>query len=214
MTGEVQRIFAFDMDGTLLPGTTGLLELSKVLGTTELLADLERQYGAGSLNTVDFTRRISAAWGVIAEEVSRQAFESAAKLEGIAEVLEEIRRNGAISCVVTMSQDVFANHFLGLGFDYVYATSYPPHNNNDFSRVLSPDDKIAFLKNLATESRLDFRDTVAFGDSISDVPLFSEIKNSVAVNGDHHVAAKAAFSYRGDSILEAFEQSKPIWSMS
>lgn len=209
----MSRLFSFDMDGTLLPTTTGLLELAKQLGTERELQVLESQFRAGTLNTVAFTKEISRLWGPISDVDAEAAFRNAPKIDGISEVVELIREAGAVSCVVTVSQDIFANNFKDLGFNHVFATPYPPHNDNDFTQVLEPEDKVKLLKELAYSHEFDFSSTVAFGDSISDVPLFSELGVSVAINGDHHVSACASYSYRGVNIKEAFLKSKHLWEM-
>lgn len=212
MKQDGKRLFAFDMDGTLLPKTTGLLELAKTLGTLKELQRLEAKFSEGKLDTVGFTKEISALWGPISDDTAQAAFEGAPKLEGVSEVISHIREIGGVSCVVTMSQDVFANRFMDFGFDHVIATPYPPHHGNDFSRVLRPVDKISVLQKLSSERGLQFNRTVAFGDSLSDVELFSHLTHSIAVNGDQHVSEYAAFSYDGNSILEAFQDSKFLWS--
>jgi len=207
-----ERLFAFDMDGTLLPKTTGLLELAEALGTQDELRELEARFSEGKLDTVSFTREVSALWGPISSQTAQIAFEKAPKLEGITEMLCEIREVGGVSCIITMSQDIFANHFKDFGFDHVISTPYPPHNDNNFSKVLKPSDKPVVLRKLASKYAFDFAETVAFGDSLSDVELFSHLRHSIAVNADQYLIKHAAFSYTGRSILEAFQNSKILWS--
>jgi len=46
--------------------------------------------------------------------------------------------------------------------------------------------------------------SVAFGDSVSNLFLFEKVGFSVAVNGTAAVRSKANFSYFGTDLLEAF----------
>jgi phosphoserine phosphatase len=45
---------------------------------------------------------------------------------------------------------------------------------------------------------------VAYGDSLSDAPLFAHLTATVAVNADHHLEDLAAVGYRGGSLWEAY----------
>ncbi|MCP1201082.1 HAD family phosphatase [Notoacmeibacter sp. MSK16QG-6] len=208
----MSRLFAFDMDGTLLPGTSGLLELAKELGTVDRLNVLETRYVAGDLDTVDFTREISRLWGPITPTIAEAAFAKAPKIDGIEEVVAQVRSAGGISCVVTMSQDIFANEFLKWGFDHVFSTTYPPNHGYNYDKILTPEHKIHLLQDVADEHGFDFVETVAFGDSRSDVPLFQKVKYPISINGDEYVEAHAVMAYNGNSLLDAFIQSERLWS--
>jgi phosphoserine phosphatase len=45
------KLIFFDLDGTLLPGTTASLEIARATGTTAQLLDLERAFSAGQCTT-------------------------------------------------------------------------------------------------------------------------------------------------------------------
>ncbi|MEV0679179.1 hypothetical protein AB0I60_21925 [Actinosynnema sp. NPDC050436] len=68
--------------------------------------------------------------------------------------------------------------------------------------MLTPDSKPAIARELCARHGLDFRDTVAFGDSGSDVPLFRELTHTV--NGIPSIAGLSAVEYRGNSLLAAY----------
>lgn len=203
MTENLKRLYIFDMDGTLLPTSTGLVELAKVLQTETELQELEGLYRIGKLDTVHFTKEISKLWGSVDSAVAKRAFDQAEKIRGILAATDFIRRSGSKSCVLTMSQDIFANHFLAFGFDYVFATPYPPHNNFNFSDVLTPVDKVRLVEELCTALDLELGESIAFGDSISDVELFQNVKYSVSINGDAYISDLAYASYVGKDICEA-----------
>jgi len=60
------RAHVFDMDGTLLHGTTASLLLAGALGGGDGLAALERRFASGTLTAVEFARELHAMWGVVA----------------------------------------------------------------------------------------------------------------------------------------------------
>lgn len=51
---------------------------------------------------------------------------------------------------------------------------------------------------------------VAYGDWMSDVPLFCHLTKTVAVNSDHHLADLAAASYRGDDLPGAYALGRAL----
>ncbi len=194
------------MDGTLLPDATGMLALAAALETVDSVDELERQFAAGALDTVGFTNAIHRLWGVIPPNVARAAFDSCAKLDEIHQVTEDISRNGDVSCLITMSQNVFADHFLEFGFDHVYASTYPTEVGAAVREqdVLTPESKPVIARELCERYELDYADTVAFGDSGSDLPLFRSLKHTVSVNGTPAIAAISAVEYRGKSLFDAY----------
>ncbi|MEV8514848.1 hypothetical protein [Dactylosporangium sp. NPDC051484] len=51
---------------------------------------------------------------------------------------------------------------------------------------------------------------VAYGDSMSDAPLFRHLAATVAVNADTHLTGLAAASYRGESCIDAYEIGRAL----
>ena len=198
------KLCIFDMDGTLLPRSSGLLETAKVVGSVSSLEYLEGEYAAGKLDTISFTLKIAEMWGPVAPHLSRRAFDQAVKLDQIAECNAIIKASGGKSCIITMSQDFFANYFYGFGFDYIFSSKYPAHHVSNV-HILTPNDKISISKALCAELSFKFEESYAFGDSLSDLPLFGFLKNSVSVNGDSAAETAARSVYRGSSILEALQ---------
>lgn len=198
-----RRLFIFDMDGTLLPGSTGLLELAKLFNTTEELIEMEKAYSRGLFTTREFTYAVSAMWGKISDSDARSAFDAAAKIDGIRDCLKAISQDGNLSCLITMSQDVFARHFNEYGFDYIFSTTYPPHTTGD-PTILVPADKRRLSQKLCQRHSLDYTKSVAFGDSISDEFLFDDLEETVAVNASSNIRRISKYVYNGSSILDAY----------
>jgi phosphoserine phosphatase len=46
---------------------------------------------------------------------------------------------------------------------------------------------------------------VAYGDSMSDAPLFRHLRATVAVNADHRLDGIATDEYRVDNLLDAYQ---------
>lgn len=205
-----RRLFVFDMDGTLLPGTTASLELARATGTSAELRTLEEDFAAGRIDTKHFAQSISDLWGALDPNVVRDAFANSPKLRNIQRVLKEVAASGGKSCLISMSPDFFTDHFRDFGFDFIHSSGFPRNGARlDHGKILVPDDKPRLAEELCLRESIEFAETVAFGDSMSDYPLFRRLRLTVAVNSDEALAKLALVSYRGDDLHGAFSAIAP-----
>ena len=206
------RAHVFDMDGTLLHGTTAPVLLAAALGQPEALAALEHRFSLGSATTVQFARALHEMWGVVAPEIAQKAFVAAPVLENIPDVLADIRRRDERSCLITMSPDYFAEQFLDFGFDAVFASRFPRSADTplDESAILSPQDKPRLAERFCAEHGFALKDAIAYGDSMSDVFLFEQVGVRVSVNGDHHLAELSDIAVEGTDLLLAYRAAREL----
>jgi phosphoserine phosphatase len=206
------RAHIFDMDGTLLRGTTAPVLLAAALGEPEALAALEERFSLGAATTVQFARALHDMWGVVAADVAQKAFAAAPVLANIPEVLADIRRRDERSCLITMSPDYFAEQFLVFGFDAVFASRFPRSAETplDESAILSPEDKPRLAGQFCAEHGLALSDAIAYGDSMSDVFLFDAVGVRVSVNGDHHLAERSDLAFEGTDLLLAYHAAREL----
>jgi phosphoserine phosphatase len=200
----------FDMDGTLLVGTTAPLLLAEALGTTDSLHELEERFAAGTATAVEFARELHARWGLVPAATVEAAFDAAPLLLNIREVLSDIRARGEKACLITMSPSYFAERFLEFGFDAVFGSRFPADTDTPFDEtgILNPEDKPRLAGAFCREHGLRLDEAVAYGDSMSDVHLFRAVGVSVAVNGDHHVAELADLAVDGQDLLAAYHAAR------
>src|SRR5580700_4958056 len=200
------RLFVFDMDGTLLIGTTACIEIAKVSGTLDELHVLEQKFAAGEIDAFCFAQNIGALWGMVDEQVVRTAFEATPKLTNIKTVTALLRRGGGKSCLITMSPDFYANLFYEYGFDFIGASRFPRSANEEVKRekILNPKDKPAIVGRWCGQLGFELHESVAFGDSMSDYLLFKELKHTVSINGDSTLQELARYRYQGSDLHEAF----------
>jgi phosphoserine phosphatase len=199
------RLFVFDMDGTLLIGTTACVEIAKMSGTLDQLHILERKFAAGEIDAFCFAQNIGALWGMVDEQVVRAAFEATPKLANIKAVTDLIRQGGGKSCLITMSPDFYANLFYEYGFDFIGASQFPRSSNEEVSRekILNPKDKATIVRRWCDQLGFELNRCVAFGDSMSDYLLFKELEHTVAINGDSTLRGLARYHYEGSDLQEA-----------
>lgn len=200
-------LHVFDMDGTLLPGTSATREMAKVFGHAPDIDALERDFAAGRIDTRQFARSMFRLWGPLDPGRVRVAFDASPKMRRIREVVMDIRARGHRSAVITMSPLCFADHFRELGFDEVYGSVFPrsPEADVDVEAILRPDDKPLLANAMCVQHGIGPDRVVAYGDSLSDRYLFEVAPVSVAVNGDAHVRSLASVGYIGRDLWEAYE---------
>ncbi|GAB3978238.1 hypothetical protein GCM10029978_070360 [Actinoallomurus acanthiterrae] len=206
-------LHVFDMDGTLLEGTTASLQIARRLGSTAELVELEARFAAGEIDTRGFSAAVHRMWRDLTPSAVADAFASSPWLTGIREVCADIRERGERSMVITMSPDFFARHLLELGFDEVVASRFPALplvEPLDPANVLTPDDKVRIVEEICERAGLAHSRCVAYGDSMSDAPLFRRLAKTVAVNADHHLADLAVLSYRGNDLTEAYALGRAL----
>lgn len=206
----MKRLFIFDMDGTLIPKTTAVLEIAKIMGHEAEIAHLESLYYQKIINNGQFAEACSELWQELTHDVVASAFDNTPKMRNIRIVLKTIQKMGSSSCLITAAPDFYADHFRSFGFDHIFASRPYDIASKKFSpeTVLYGKDKPFIAARHAEALRLPFEQAVAFGDSISDVPLFNALRHTISVNGDHHLESASRYSYKGDDLLAAFSLLK------
>jgi phosphoserine phosphatase len=206
------RAHFFDMDGTLLVGTTAPLLVAEALGRSDSLHELEERFAAGTLTAVEFARELHARWGVVEAAIAEAAFAAAPVLENIPEVVADIHAHGEKACLITMSPTYFAELFLSFGFDAVFASRFPadPDTPLDDAAILNPRDKPRLAAAFCVEHGLRLDEAVAYGDSMSDVFLFDEVGVRISVNGDHHLEAICDVAISGPDLHAAYRAAREL----
>ncbi|MFC7966788.1 MULTISPECIES: HAD family hydrolase [Streptomyces] len=207
----MSRLHVFDLDGTLLRGTTASLEIARRLDRLPELLLLEGEFAAGTLDTRGFAAAVCRLWAELTPEVVAEAFDAAPWIGGLPEVLADIRRRGEHAVVVTMSPDFFAGRLTALGVDEVVASVFPPlplRGAPDPAGILTPADKVPAVERIRARLGLGREACAAYGDSVSDVPLFRVLEHTVAVNADATLRGLARHRYDGDDLGAAYRLAR------
>lgn len=206
-------LHVFDMDGTLLRGSTAPLRIAATYGGEAELLALEARFLAGGIDTRGFAVEVRRLWADLTPGDVATAFAGSTWLAGVEEVCADIRRRGERSAVVTMSPDFFAAHLLEWGFDTVVASRFPAlpfAAAVDPGEILTPHDKVRIVDELRLTYDIGPDRCVAYGDSMSDAPLFRHLAATVAVNADGHLAGLAAVTYEGDDLGAAYALGRTL----
>lgn len=201
----------FDMDGTLLRGTTASLEIARRLDCAPGLLQLETAFASGAVDTYHFASEVCRLWRKLTPELVADVFAKAPWIGGMADVLDDIRLRGERSVVITMSPDFFADRLSKLGVDAVVSSRFPPlpfSSAPDPRGILSPADKVVAVERILKALGFNRESCVAYGDSSSDIPLFRELNNTVAVNADQSLRNLARVHYNGDDLRVAYRLAR------
>jgi phosphoserine phosphatase len=204
----VGKLHLFDMDGTLLHGSSANLELARELGLVEEFTVLDTEFAAGLIDSCTYAERAYAMWRDLTVEQVATAFDGSPWLAGVREVWADVRARGEYCAVVSLSPDFFVRRLLEWGAHEAFGGRFPalPFGEAllDVSGVLVPESKVLIADRLCAQYGLTRAQCVAYGDSMSDALLFAAVPTSVAVNGDHHVSSLATLSYTGLDLREAY----------
>ena len=202
----MKRLYIFDMDGTLLPKTTANIEIAKITNTRPDLEDLENRFARGSIDTKAFAAELYGLWDIPDKEIIRKAFDASPKLLNIREVVASISARGDRTCIITMSPDFYAELFYDYGFDFIHASKFPKSDKEMFdpAGILMPEDKYVIAKKICELDGMNIDDSWAFGDSLSDLPLFERLKSTVAINASSELKEISRYNYTGNDLREAF----------
>lgn len=206
-------LHVFDMDGTLLHGTTAGMQIAGRLGCLPELLDLEDDFATGKIDTKAFSTAIAVLWQGITAELVLEVFQASPWIAGLPEVLADVRDRGERSLVITMSPDFFAERLLDLGVDEVAASRFPPlplAAIPDPADILTPADKVTIVESTLARHGLSEAQCVAYGDSGSDIPLFRRLARTVAVNAGAELAELAAINYTGPDLREAYRLGRSL----
>jgi phosphoserine phosphatase len=207
----MSRLHIFDMDGTLLHGTTASLELGRRMGCLDKVQEYERAAAHGEIDNRRFHELCQALWVNTTIADLCAAFEAAPWMLGLREVMEDITARGDFSAVISMSPSFWVERLLLWGVGSTYATEvFLGSPIVDHAKVLTHRSKLEIANRLRGLYSLGATECVAYGDSRSDYELFGELPFTVAVNGDSLIEKKARASYRGRDLRDAYTLGRSL----
>lgn len=195
----------FDLDGTLLRGISTAL-LADWVGKHGALDELERDYRDGLISNA-VVAETSAPWfeGLSLEDVAR-VLDGAAWIDGIADVVAELRSGGVYVAVATVSwsfsAEIVARRY---GFDAWCGTEMAVVGGRaagTVTRHCDADEKAAFAAKLCADRGVALSAAAAVGDSRSDLPMFAQLGYSIALNADDAARAAATTAIDTDDLRD------------
>ncbi len=170
-----RRLFAFDMDSTLIQGEV-IDELAKMAGVGEQVARITEAAMRGELNFDEsFTRRVGLLRGLEAER-AYSLLNTIPLAEGAERLIRTLRMLGYKTAILSGGFTFFARRLQRtLGIDYVHANELEMDDGIATGRVVPPivngERKAALLAEIARREEISLEQVVAVGDGANDIPM-------------------------------------------
>jgi phosphoserine phosphatase len=211
------RVVVFDLDGTLLRGTTVSLLLAQWLGRTAQITELERAFTAHEISNrlvADTSagwlagHRVTDAWRVLA---------GGPWIDGMGETFKALTAAGVSLLLGTVTWR-FAAEMLQQrhGFAAVSGTGMQAAGDvlsGIVSHHFDEHDKARFVEDWCAQHGRPMSDVAAVGDSRSDVPLFRRVGYSIALNATPDARAVATRTLDTEDLRDVLALLQPIHSV-
>jgi phosphoserine phosphatase len=199
-------VVVFDLDGTLLRGSTVSLLLGEWLGQTQNIAELERAFRAHEISN-SVVADTSAGW--LAGQRPADAWRVLSDgpwIDGMAETFRTLAAAGTSLLLGTITWS-FAAEMLReqYGFAAVSGTELQVSDgvlSGTVSRYFDEHDKVRFVEEWCAQNGYAMSQVAAVGDSRSDVPLFRRVGLSIALNATPDALAVATHALDTDNLRD------------
>jgi phosphoserine phosphatase len=190
-----RSIAFFDVDGTLVPGTSSAQHLAAQLGHLDVLAEAEAAWDAGLVDARHVEELDARGWTGTSESQVREWLVSLPLVDGISEVLAWCAEQRVVPVLATLAwQPVGAYLCDTYGFTSCSGPSLEVLDGRYTGTALDSWDEYAkrdFAARVASAAGLPLRECIAIGDSRSDLPLFGEVGLAIAFNAEEKARAIA-----------------------
>jgi phosphoserine phosphatase len=199
-------IVFFDIDGTLVPGTSSGSFLARRLGHVTELDAAEAAYAAGALSNHDVCVIDARGWaGALASEVD-DWLDDLPLIDGVVETVLRCQSHNLVPVVASLAWDV-VGEYLSRRFGFAAHCGPTLQMKNGrytgkVTRTFDEYDKRDFALNLCQRYGVEASHCIAIGDSRSDLPLFGAVGHSIAFNGSDRARRTASVSIESRSILD------------
>jgi phosphoserine phosphatase len=203
-----RRLFAFDMDSTLIQGEV-IDELAKMAGVGDQVVAITEAAMRGELDfKQSFTRRVGLLRG-LSEERALSLLGTIPLVEGAAHLIGTLKMLGYKTAILSGGFTFFARHLQAqLGIDYVFANELDLADGAVTglvkTEIVDGAKKAALLREIATKENISLEQVVAVGDGANDLPMLGVAGMGIAFRAKPLVRQSAghAVSFLGlDSLL-------------
>jgi len=199
------RLACFDLDGTLVYGTSTCLHLAKKLGHLEHLRHLEARYASGEVSNSEVADGDGPYYAGLSVELISAHLEDIPIVKGVSAVVAKLNTLGIESLICTVTWR-FAARIFATRYGFVDASGVEMHVDEmgaltgRVSKYFDEFDKLEFVKAHCADRRIPLSQVFAVGDSRSDIPLFGAVGFSVALNASPAAKAAASVAIESDNL--------------
>ena len=201
------RAVCFDLDGTLLRGTSVSRLLGTSLGYAAEIDELERRFAAHEISNTVVADSSACHYRGLTRKAMWDVLSGATWIHGIGDTVRALRAR-ELRLLLTTVTWTFAGEYLvdRYGFDASSGTRMAESINGELlgsvDRYCDEFGKLAFVEADAALHGWAMSDYIAIGDSRSDVPLFERAGFSIALNATAEARRAATISVDCDDLRE------------
>jgi phosphoserine phosphatase len=203
-----RRLFAFDMDSTLIEGEV-IDELAKLAGVAGEVVKVTEAAMRGEIEFQESFRRRVALLRGLKEIRVRELLDTIPLVEGAEQLIGTLKMLGYKTAILSGGFNFFAQHLQKrLGIDYVYANDLDIADGVVSGEVRTPivdgPRKAELLRQIAAQENISLEQVVAVGDGANDLPMLGIAGMGIAFRAKPLVrqTASHAVSFLGlDSLL-------------
>jgi phosphoserine phosphatase len=192
-----RRLFAFDMDSTLIQGEV-IDELAKMAGVADQVVAITESAMRGQMEFKEsFRRRVGLLKGLPEGRLS-ELIGHIPLAEGAEQLIRALKVLGYKTAILSGGFTFFAKHLRErFGIDYIHANELETEDGMVTGRVSGPiidgAGKAALLQEIAAQEKISLEQVVAVGDGANDLPMLTlagmgiafRAKPLVRQNADH-----------------------------
>lgn len=182
------RLVCFDLDGTLVSGTTSMLFMSEKFGFLERVREYERLFSAGLMTNIQAADLTAREFSDLSLCRIEELYSDVPKISNIDIVIAALKKRGITTLLASITWTfmvaIFARRY---GFDAYCGTEMETENNiltGVVSHYCTEQDKAQFFLDSCRKYGVELKDAIAIGDSRSDHLIFKKASLSIALNAD------------------------------
>lgn len=195
------RLFASDLEGTLVRSVSGWVELHKRFGTWDKGREYAEMFFRGEIDYPEWAQLDASLWRGHTKDEILEWIESVEYMDGVRELFRFLKENDFRIAILSSGLMCLARK-VGeeLGADYVFANKLEFDElgriTGRVNALVDFEGKGAILRRLKEELRPEL--TVALGDGHNDLSMFAEADVSIAINPHDGV--------EGDHVVESLDE--------
>lgn len=201
------KVACFDLDGTLVSGTSTGQFLAEKIGHVKEIIEAESLYQKGKISNAEVAELDAKYYQGYTVGDIHDFLEGISTVEHIAETVSYLAAKGIPSLICTLAWQCVAEYFAKR---YGFVAWSGPELCVDANGVFTGDvrshfdetDKPTFVADYGKQHGASLSEVFHVGDSRSDIPLFGQVGFSVALNADAPAKSAASTSLDSESLMD------------